>query len=104
MSDNSNDVFTEDIRLIANDLNDFSKELEGKTVLIAGGKGFLGTYFVNVLNHINETLRTPMKIVIIDNLITSKDKKNNLGSNVTLLRTDVFKGSTCKDWNENSDR
>ena len=36
MSDNSNDVFTEDIRLIANDLNDFSKELEGKTVLIAG--------------------------------------------------------------------
>ena len=89
MSDNSNDVFTEDIRLIANDLNDFSKELEGKTVLIAGGKGFLGTYFVNVLNHINETLHTPMKIVILDNLITSKDKKNNLGSNVTLLKQDI---------------
>jgi len=89
MSDNSNDVFVEDVRLIANDLNDFSKELEGKTVLIAGGKGFLGTYFVNVLNRINETLHTPMKIVIIDNLITSKERESILNPNVTLLKQDI---------------
>jgi len=76
VSDNSSDIFLEDVRLIANDLNDFHDELEGKTILVAGGKGFLGTYFVNVLNQINETLSTPMKIVIMDNLITSKDKKN----------------------------
>ena len=86
MSNNSDDVFVEDIRLIADDLSDFYDELEGKTVLVAGGKGFLGTYFVNVLNHVNETLSTPMKIVIMDNLITAKDKKNNLGSNVTFLK------------------
>ena len=89
MSDNSNDVFVEDVRLIANDLNDFSKELEGKTVLIAGGKGFLGTYFVNVLNRINETLHAPMKIVIIDNLITSKERESILSPNVTLLKQDI---------------
>ena len=89
MSDNSNDVFIEDVRLIANDLNDFSKELEGKTVLIAGGKGFLGTYFVNVLNRINETLHAPMKIVIIDNLITSKERESILSPNVTLLKQDI---------------
>jgi len=75
MNDNSNDIFLEDVRLIAEDLNDFYDELEGKTILVAGGKGFLGTYFVNVLNQINDTLSTPMKIVIMDNLITSKDKK-----------------------------
>ena len=92
MSDNFDNIFIEDIRLIANDLSDFFDELEGKTVLIAGGKGFLGTYFVNVLNYINETLSTPMKIVIIDNLITSKDKKNNLGPNVTLLKQDISEG------------
>ena len=56
MNNNLDDVFVEDIRLITNDLKDFSHELEGKTVLVAGGKGFLGTYFVNVLNCINETL------------------------------------------------
>ena len=92
MSDDFDNIFIEDIRLIADDLSDFFDELEGKTVLIAGGKGFLGTYFVNVLNYINETLSTPMKIVIIDNLITSKDKKNNLGPNVTLLKQDISEG------------
>ena len=75
MNDNSNDIFLEDVKLIADDLSHFYDELEGKTILVAGGKGFLGTYFVNVLNQINETLSTPMKIVIMDNLITSKDKK-----------------------------
>ena len=89
MNDNSDNIFTEDIRLIVDDLSSFFDELEGKTVLIAGGKGFLGTYFVNVLNHINEVLSTPMKIVIIDNLITSKNKKNNTSHNVTLLKQDI---------------
>ena len=89
MNDNSYNIFTEDIRLIVDDLSSFFDELEGKTVLIAGGKGFLGTYFVNVLNHINEILSTPMKIVIIDNLITSKNKKNNTSHNVTLLKQDI---------------
>ena len=89
MNDNSDNTFTEDIRLIVDDLSSFFDELEGKTVLIAGGKGFLGTYFVNVLNHINEVLSTPMKIVIIDNLITSKNKKNNTSHNVTLLKQDI---------------
>jgi len=97
MSNNSDDVFVEDIRLIADDLSDFYDELEGKTVLVAGGKGFLGTYFVNVLNHVNETLSTPMKIVIMDNLITAKDKKNNLGSNVTLLKQDISKSFDFQD-------
>ena len=89
MDDNSSDIFLEDVRLIAKDLNDFYDELEGKTILVAGGKGFLGTYFVNVLNQINETLSIPMKIVIIDNLITSKDKKNNHSSNITFLEQDI---------------
>ena len=97
MSNNSDDVFVEDIRLIADDLSDFYDELEGKTVLVAGGKGFLGTYFVNVLNHVNETLSTPMKIVFMDNLITAKDKKNNLGSNVTLLKQDISESFDFQD-------
>ncbi|SVB25513.1 uncharacterized protein METZ01_LOCUS178367, partial [marine metagenome] len=97
VSDNSSDIFLEDVRLIANDLNDFHDELEGKTILVAGGKGFLGTYFVNVLNQINETLSTPMKIVIMDNLITSKDKKNNSSSNVTFVEQDISESFDFQD-------
>ena len=97
MTDNSGDIFLEDIRLVAKDLNDFYDELEGKTILVAGGKGFLGTYFVNVLNQINETLSTPMKIVIMDNLITSKDKKNNSSSNVTFLEQDISESFDFQD-------
>ena len=97
MSDNSSDIFLEDVKLIAKDLNDFHDELVGKTILVAGGKGFLGTYFVNVLNQINETLSTPMKIVIMDNLITSKDKKNNSSSNVTFVEQDISESFDFQD-------
>jgi len=97
MSNNSNDIFLEDIRLIAEDLSGFYDELQGKTILVAGGKGFLGTYFVNVLSQINETLSTPMKIVIMDNLITSKDKKNNPSSNVRFLEQDISEGFDFED-------
>ena len=97
MNDYSDKIFLEDIRLIAKDLNSFYNELTGKTILVAGGKGFLGTYFVNVLNQINETLSKPMKIVIIDNLITAKDKKNNSSSNVSFLEQDISKSFDFQD-------
>ena len=89
MSDNSSSIFLEDIRLIVDDLKEFHNELEGKTVLIAGGNGFLGTYFTNVLIKINEVLSTSMKIVVMDNMITSKNKENN--SNITFLEHDISK-------------
>ena len=87
MSDNLDEIFTEDIKIIAEELREFHKELEGKTVLIAGGKGFLGTYFTNVLIKINETLSKPMKIIVLDSLITSKDKEDN--SNIVFLQQDI---------------
>ena len=89
MSDNSSSIFLEDIRLIVDDLKEFHNELEGKTVLIAGGMCFLRTYFTNVLIKINEVLSTSMKIVVMDNMITSKNKENN--SNITFLEHDISK-------------
>jgi len=72
---NSEAIFKEDIQNITDDLKSFYDEIEGKTILIAEGRGFLGTYFVNVLKHINTKISQPIKIVILDNLITSKEKK-----------------------------
>tara|TARA_Y100000310_G_scaffold94901_2_gene92707 strand:- start:9264 stop:10313 length:1050 start_codon:yes stop_codon:yes gene_type:complete len=91
MSNNSEDVFLEDIKSITNELEEFYDELEGKTVLIAGGKGFLGTYFTSVLTKINETLSKPMKIIVLDSLITSKDKKGGVNQNIEFLEQDISK-------------
>lgn len=89
MNDNLDDVFVEDVRIIANELSEFYEKLEGKTVLIAGGKGFLGTYFKNVLITINETLSKPTKIIVMDNLITFKDKNDENNANVEFLEQDI---------------
>jgi len=91
MNENLGDVFSEDIKIIANELKEFHDELEEKTILIAGGKGFLGTYFTNVLTKINETLSKPMKIIVLDSLITSKDEKDANDSNIEFLEQDISK-------------
>ena len=89
MNDNLDNVFVEDVKLIVDDLSSFFDELEGKTILVAGGKGFLGTYFTNVLTKINEELSKPMKIIVLDSLITSKDKKNYEDDNIEFLEQDI---------------
>ena len=86
---NLDNVFVEDVRIIADELSDFHDDLKGKTVLIAGGKGFLGTYFKNVLIQINETLSKPMKIIIMDSLITSKEKNDEKNPNIEFLEQDI---------------
>ena len=97
MSNNSEDIFLEDIKSIANELEEFYDELEGKTVLIAGGKGFLGTYFTSVLTKINETLSKPMKIIVLDSLITSKDNKDSVNQNIEFLEQDISKSFEIDD-------
>ena len=91
MSSDLENIFLEDIEVISNELKEFYGELEGKTILIAGGKGFLGTYFTNVLTQINKKLSKPIKIIVLDNLITSKDKKENNDENTKFLEQDISK-------------
>ena len=61
-----------DIDEIAKRLAEFSQELAGKTILLAGGRGFLGRYFVESFRKLNKnTLKKPVKVIILDNFITS---------------------------------
>ena len=61
-----------DLLEIVDNLGDDAKLFEGKNVLITGGRGFLGRYFMAVFNYLNENLFTqPANIYIIDNFITS---------------------------------
>jgi dTDP-glucose 4,6-dehydratase/UDP-glucuronate decarboxylase len=61
---------------------------------VVGGKGFLGTYFVHVLSSFNRIFNNPVEILVLDNLITAKDKTNFHDPNVKFIEKDVSKNFT----------
>ncbi len=61
-----------DLDEIVEKLGDVASEYSGKTILIAGGTGFLGRYFLSVFSRLNQVcLEKPCHVIAIDNLITS---------------------------------
>ncbi|MBW2977066.1 NAD-dependent epimerase/dehydratase family protein [Candidatus Woesearchaeota archaeon] len=64
-------IIQEDIENIAKDIAADATAFSGKTVLITGGAGFLGNYFIGVFDFLNKNiLDTPCKIISVDNFIT----------------------------------
>ena len=45
-----------DIQEIAAALGDKASSFSGKTVMLTGGRGFLGRYFTEVFAHLNESI------------------------------------------------
>ena len=69
----SEKIVKEDIAAIARGLKKEAKKLEGKTIFISGGGGFLGKYIVGVLCYLNDhVLKTPCRIISVDNFITGQ--------------------------------
>lgn len=69
----SEKIVRQDIATIAKNLGADAAKLEGKTILISGGGGFLGKYLIGVLCHLNDTqFKKPCRIISIDNYITGK--------------------------------
>lgn len=61
-----------DIHEIATRLRKQAQSLEGATILLCGGHGFLGRYFIAAFKHLNrEVLSKPCKLIVADNHITS---------------------------------
>jgi UDP-glucuronate decarboxylase len=61
-----------DIEEIVTGLGDEAEALAGKTVLLTGGRGFLGRYFMEVCGRLNNgILSEPVKLVALDNMITA---------------------------------
>jgi len=70
-----------DLTEMAVSLGETGQAFEGKTILITGGRGFLGRYFCDLFSYLNDTsLKKPCKVVLADTLITAGD----LGKNATL--------------------
>ena len=65
-------LLSKDITQIVQNLDDIAHEFSGKRILLTGGRGFLGRYFMEVFNQINKTfLKDKMNVVVLDNLITA---------------------------------
>lgn len=78
-------LIQEDIKTIAHNLGNVSNRLSGKTLLISGGSGFLGRYFLRTFQYLNaHVLKKPMRVISIDNLITG-DRDNAFKNDPNIL-------------------
>jgi len=62
---------TSDVDNIISRLTTISNELAGKTVVLAGAKGFLGRYFIEIFKKMNKNSSSPINVIGIDNFISS---------------------------------
>jgi len=63
-----------DIDEIVERLGANAEKLADKTVVLTGGRGFLGRYFSAVFEKLNrDVLNRPAKVIVLDNLITAGD-------------------------------
>jgi len=89
---NKSKIISEDIKRIAGDIQDIAQQLKGKTILIAGGAGFLGRYLVLTLEYLNKNvLEKPCKIIVIDNFISGLKSSLEVDENLTLIQHDISK-------------
>jgi len=66
-------IVQQDIETIVESIAEESKLLSGKTILISGGAGFLGKYFMGVFHYLNEhVLDEPCRVISVDNYITGE--------------------------------
>ena len=56
-----------DIEKILSDTADIVKHFSGKKILLTGGNGFLGKYFVEIFKSYNVFLKKPLILLVIDN-------------------------------------
>jgi UDP-glucuronate decarboxylase len=91
---------TTDISELATLLGKASHKLSGKTLLLSGGCGFLGRYFVDLVVHLNERLlEKPCKLVVLDNLITAGGEDVSFPNlpNVTFVEHDIVHPFSCEE-------
>lgn len=87
-------IIAEDLNSIVASLGNEANALEGKTLLISGGAGFLGSYFVGTIHLLNRRFTKPCRVIVIDNYRTgSKESFINelLDENIRLIEADVTK-------------
>jgi UDP-glucuronate decarboxylase len=90
-------LLTSDIEEIVKGIGDFASDFSGKTMLVAGGRGFLGRYFTAVFEALNKSvLSKPCRLIVMDNLITAGEAGSSIGAkeNCLFLQHDISKPLT----------
>jgi len=83
-------IFDEDIETIGRALGESAQQLSGKTILITGGAGFLGNYFISVLNYLStHVLSKPCRIISVDNFITGVKYVLPEGANFCAIKHNI---------------
>ncbi|OHC75549.1 MAG: nucleoside-diphosphate sugar epimerase [Rhodospirillales bacterium RIFCSPLOWO2_12_FULL_58_28] len=93
-------IIPSDVAEIAGSLGDSAEAFTGKTVLLTGGRGFLGRYFMEVFAHLNDNvLKKPCRLIVLDNLITAGKEGSIIPDmqNVKFINHDVAKPLEIKD-------
>ncbi|MFH1408348.1 MAG: NAD-dependent epimerase/dehydratase family protein [Nanoarchaeota archaeon] len=93
------DIIQEDLERAQKVVNDAAKGLEGGHLLITGGAGFIGSYVVDFVHHLNTALLSePAKITVIDNFITGiPENLKHLKDKITLISHDIIKPIEIKE-------
>lgn len=64
-------IVLEDIKNIVNELGKEANKFEGKTLLISGGGGFIGSYIISVISFLNRNIfKKTCHVISLDNYIT----------------------------------
>lgn len=88
-------IIEREIEETSKKLGEVAGKLEGKTVLITGAAGFLGSYFVALLQYLNrKKFKNPVHIVALDNYITGVRDNifiDTADPNLELIRHDVMR-------------
>ncbi|MCW2279262.1 NAD-dependent epimerase/dehydratase family protein [Heliophilum fasciatum] len=91
-------VIQEDVKAISNDLVQELKKAEGSTWLISGGGGFLGGYFLDVIDYCNQNVFTkPCHVICVENYISAApDRISHLtaNQNFEIINQDIAKPLT----------
>lgn len=59
-----NEIIKKDVKTIVVNLKEFEKKIKGKTFLVTGGAGFLGSWVCDVLHEFG------VNVICIDNLVS----------------------------------
>ncbi|MBI3034101.1 NAD-dependent epimerase/dehydratase family protein [Candidatus Woesearchaeota archaeon] len=83
-------IIEQDMEKIAKNISDISGKLSGKTLLITGGAGFLGNYFIGVIDYLNNaSLEKPCRIISVDNFSTGVKYRIEEGPNFRAIRHNI---------------
>lgn len=84
-----------DIEEIVDRLGNRVQNFSGKNILLCGGNGFLGKYFVDIFIYLNNhVLNKPCLVSVVDNFIVSSEGSvSKTTSNIRFLHLDVCDSS-----------